>query len=683
MATLELILLLLAAVLASAVIEQFLPKVAAPLIQIVLGIFIEVFTADTVNITFGADLFLVLFIAPLLYDEARRADKKALLANIRPVLALAIGLVLVTMFAVGGVVHWLVPAIPFAAACMLGAALGPTDAVAVGSLPKEVDLGERRKQILQGEYLLNDASGIVGFQFALAVAVGGAFSAGGAVLEFAKVFFGGLIVGAILGLLANAIERYFRNIGVENTTFHVLFDIFMPFIIYLTAEPVGASGIIAVVVGGLIRSLANRGVEPVTSRLNIVSDSVWQTISFALNGTVFVLLGTQLPRAMTYTLSNPAIGNENLMVWTLIVTVVLLGVRFIWLVGQEYLENRKHGAKLFSKETAYSALLMTIAGPKGAVTLSIIFTMPVLLNSEAFFPERSLIIFLASGVILLTLLLSNFVLPLFAPRRNLTHEEMTAKERDTQASIDVLRSVVQGLVARQTAENAVATDQVIGEYNRRIAQIQSDNDISADETLDLRLACFAWERDFVTADIESGDTDPLIGYRYINRIDRRENALLHRSERINVGNIWNEIRERVKALWRALRQRIEPNSAAQADALREVQARSYRLMIKRLKREMSGGTYPAEAVSAVLLDYQRALGALKARTNVAHDSDDWTVESPSRLGEIARLAEVEQAAITLELEAIAEAYEGGRLSRTAAKRLREDVTLMQVDLSEG
>ncbi len=707
LATLELILLLLAAVLASAIIEQFVPKFAAPLIQIVLGILIEVFTLETVTINFNPDFFLVLFIAPLLYDEARKADKEALMKNLKPVLGLAIGLVLITTFAIGGAVHWLIPAVPFTVACMLGAALGPTDAVAVSSLPKNIDLGECRKQVLQGEYLLNDASGIVCFQFALAATMTGAFSVGDAFLKFLVVFFGGLLVGAVVGILANAVERYIRSIGLENTTFHVLFDLFMPFIIYLTAEPFGASGIIAVVVGGLIRSFNNKSVEPVTSRLNIVSESVWQTIAFALNGVVFVLLGTQLPRATAYTLANPAIGNGDLVFWIVVITIILLGTRFLWLLGEEYLHHKAEGARLFGRDTLMSALLMTIAGPKGAVTLSIIFTIPVLISPEAFFPERSLIIFLASGVIVLTLLLSNFVLPLFAPKKNLSEEELSVKDRDVEASIEVLRHVIQGLLARQTEENAQATEQVVEEYNARIAQIKNANDLEAAEALQLRLACFDWEREFTTSSIRSGVASPVIGYRYLNRIDRRENALLHHSERLNLLNIWNEIKEQVRAAWRALRQRVSPDFKSQSEELRKLQMEAYRLLITRLKREMNGGTYPAEAASTVLMEYQRALAKLKAADEVRSGGavaamgamvgtvTDTVTDvvagavtgadrgSAQRTLETVRLAEVEQMAISLELEAIREAYDAGALSRIGAKHLRENVTLMQVDLAGG
>ena len=673
MATLELILLLLAAVLVSAVIGQFVPKIAAPLIQIVLGIFVEVFTADTVTINFSADLFLVLFIAPLLYDEARRADKAALMRNIKPVLGLAIGLVLITMFSIGGVVNWLVPAIPFTAALALGAALGPTDAVAVSSLPKDIEIGERRKQVLQGEYLLNDASGIVGFQFALAATITGAFSIVDASVKFLIVFFGGLVVGAVVGFAANAIERYIRKIGLENTTFHVLFDLFLPFIIYLVAEPFGASGIIAVVVGGLVRSLANKGgVEPVTSRLNIVSDSVWQTISFALNGVVFVLLGTQLPRAMVYTATNPLVGKADLLLWVVVITVILLATRFVWLLGEEWIHHRRDGQRLFGRENIMSALIMTIAGPKGAVTLSIIFTIPVLVSDSAFFPERSLIIFLASGVILLTLLLSNFVLPLFAPKKDLADAERRVRERDTEASIEVLRSVVRGLLARQTDENAAATATVVEEYNRRIASEAEANELTAPNSLELRLEVFDWERAYITEKIRSGEVAPLTGYRYINQVDRRENALLHQSQNINPANLWREFKELVRSGWRRVKQQVSADAGRQAEELQALRAKVYGLCIRRLQYEMTAGRYPAEAVSEVLLDYQRAV----ERVRVAGTGS-------ARAQEAERLAEVEQTAIGLELDAITAAYDSGKLSRAGAKRLREKVTLMQVDLAAG
>ena len=171
METLTLVMLIFAAILASSIIDQVVPRVSSPLIQIGLGLLIALFASSQIRVTLDPELFLVLFIAPLLYEEAKSADKAALWHHKRPVLSLAIGLVVATTLAIGFAVHAVIPSIGLAAAFALGAALGPTDAVAVTSLSKQVNIPDRQGSILKGELLLNDASGIVSFQFAIAAAV--------------------------------------------------------------------------------------------------------------------------------------------------------------------------------------------------------------------------------------------------------------------------------------------------------------------------------------------------------------------------------------------------------------------------------------------------------------------------------------------------------------------------------
>ena len=294
-------LLLISAVLVSSVVDQIVPKVSLPLIQIALGVLIALAAAGDITISLDPELFLVLFIAPLLYDEAKNANKSELWHEIRPVLSLAVGLVVATALIIGFALNLIIPSIPLAAAFALGAALGPTDAVAVTSLAKQVDIPKRQKSILKGELLLNDASGIVSFQFALAAVVTGSFSLLNASVEFMIEFIGGLAVGIALGLLFNLIVRWARNIGLENTTFHVLFEVLTPFLVFLISDAVHVSGIIAVVVAGLLNVISPRTVDPSVSRMNIVSTSVWRVLAFCLNGIVFVLLGTQLPGAMQRT----------------------------------------------------------------------------------------------------------------------------------------------------------------------------------------------------------------------------------------------------------------------------------------------------------------------------------------------------------------------------------------------
>ena len=190
MATFELVLLLLAAVLISAVLDQFIPKVTLPLIQIAAGVIIALFARDYIKITLDPNLFIVLFVAPLLYYDARALDKGALWHNKRPVLSLAIGLVFVTALAVGFLVNSIIPVIPLTAAVALGAALAPTDAVAVTSLAKDLSISNREQSILEGESLINDASGLVAFQFAIAACITGEFSLISATCSFIVSFFG-------------------------------------------------------------------------------------------------------------------------------------------------------------------------------------------------------------------------------------------------------------------------------------------------------------------------------------------------------------------------------------------------------------------------------------------------------------------------------------------------------------
>lgn len=370
-------LLMLAAVLLSSVIDQLVPKVSSPLIQIVLGLGIALLAQRQISIQLDPELFLVLFIAPLLFDEAKNVDKAALWRNRRPVLSLAVVLAIVTALIIGFAVSWVIPAIGLATAIALGAALGPTDAVAVASLSKKTDLSPRAKSILEGESLINDASGIVAFQFALTAAITSSFSLADAAADFLFSFFGGILIGLVLGYLGNFLVRKVRSWGLENTTFHVLFELFTPFIVYLAANAVGASGILAVVAAGLVNVISPRAVGPSISRMNIVSASVWRVVSFALNGVVFVLLGTQLPRAMQRTWEDTSFDNGFLIGVILLITAIYLAVRFLWLLGVERVHGRSSakGERPSWLADARSALTMALAGPKGTITLAVMFTI--------------------------------------------------------------------------------------------------------------------------------------------------------------------------------------------------------------------------------------------------------------------------------------------------------------------
>ena len=428
----ELVLLLLGAVLVSTVLDQMVPRVSLPLVQIGLGAAIMALSGAPIQVEVDPELFLVLFIAPLLFDEARHAEKRALWDNKGAIVSLAVGLVLATVLATGFVLHWIEPSVSLAAAFALGAALGPTDAVAVTALGKDVRLSQRQHALLSGEALINDASGVVSFQFAIAAAVTGAFSLADAAASFAVSFFGGIAFGLALGLVAALALRLIRSQGFESVTVHVVFEVFTPFIVFLLAEHADVSGILAVVAAGLLMALLPKELTPASARLKIASDSVWETLVFVVNGVVFVLLGMQLPQAIMPTWNGPS--DAGLLVGlVLLLTVMVVGVRFAWVFVMERLAQRG----VSGRAVARGALVTTLAGPKGAVTLSIMFTIPMSLASGEVFPNRDLLIFLASGVILCTLLLANFAVPLLAPRG----KDAESSAGEGAASIRVLEGV--------------------------------------------------------------------------------------------------------------------------------------------------------------------------------------------------------------------------------------------------
>lgn len=466
-------LLLIAAVLVSAVLDQIMTRLSLPLVQMIMGVVIMLVAPTALDTHLDAELFLVLFIAPLLFDESRHIDRRALMRNLGGILSLAIGLVIAITLGVGFALHLVEPSIPLAAAFALGATLGPTDAAAVASLSGSVSLDERQRATLSGEALFNDASGVVSFQFAVAAATTGAFSLSQATGTFAISFAGGLALGAVAGLLAALIGDGVRAIGLDGTHFHVVYELVIPFAVFLGAEALHVSGILAVVAAGLVFTLLPHHRSTARAKLELVSSSIWQTLSFILNGVVFLILGMQLPAALLPSW-NGSVATGQLLLLTAVATIVTLGIRWVWLMAMDLLHNR-HAARHDWRCMARDATIMTLGGPKGAVTLSIALTIPATLSNGSAFPHRDDLLFIASGVIVITLLLANFVMPLLAPQ---------TEHQDDRALLEARRAiaehVVEGLTGRlsreDTREGAFATAFVLRGYQAQVCELDDELD---------------------------------------------------------------------------------------------------------------------------------------------------------------------------------------------------------------
>ncbi len=678
MAALELALVLLATVLASAVLDQLLPRVSLPLIQIACGIVVALLAQERISISLNPELFLVLFIAPLLFHEARDADKHALWKNRTTMLSYAIGLVVAIVLVVGFSVHAMIPSIPLAAAFALGAALGPTDPIAVASVSAQADIPERQQTTLQGESLLNDASGIVSFQFAVAAVVTGTFSVTDALQEFLISFLGALAIGIVFGYALVMFAAKVRDMGLDNTTFHVALELLTPFVAYLLGEVVGVSGVILVVACGITMSLMPRDFDPSMARTGIVSSSVWQVIVFAFNGVVFVMLGTQLPQSFGDVWIDDGISNWHLVAYILVITVLMHGTRFLWTLLSDAVAFRKGGGPRGIAERARSAAIMTFAGSKGAITLAIMFSIPFYVRTTEGavpFPQRDLLIFLASGVILLSLLLATFVVPLLAPRRS---DPSKARAATAEARAEILRTVIEELTARQNAQNRATLAPVIALYTERLERFKDDKDLEDDEDIELRLKALEWEQEFVLDEIDKDEAPPLEGYQYVSRVARTESMLKRGKNRRIAFLRWLR---RVVLIMRKYARKLlhrmpgqQPTDAATSSRIRrEIQVRASMYVCDRLRSGMVESDLQSEKISRLIAEYERTIALLRG-------------PAPS-ITTLTRNAEPDldsmKLALRIELEQIQLAYDEGRLSRAAAQRMRENVYLMQIDLTDN
>lgn len=675
----ELVLMLLLAVLLSSILDQVVPRISSPLIQIALGIGIAMLAISPIEVNLDPELFLVLFIAPLLFNDALEADKRNLWDNKVTIVSFAIGLVVVITLCVGFVLHWLVPSIPLAAAFALGAALGPTDAVAVQALKKEAKVGKREGAILQGEALINDASGVVSFQFAVSAAVTGAFSLADAASSFALGFAGGIVLGIVLAAVFLFFNKRIREMGLDNVTFHVLFEVSMPLVVYLFSELVGVSGILAVVACGVMWSMfRDRKISPYQSRLNIALTSVWKVIGFVLNGIVFVLLGIQLPNAMQSTWDNLYINNFVLIGYVLLLTALIVLLRFAWaLIMTRLVKNPATGKRdKFSLRMVKSSLVTTVGGPKGAITLSIAFTIPFLLADGSTFPQRSLIIFLASGVIVCTLLLANFLLPVLAPKEEAEADEEEVEEL-MRTKIEIMRTVIERLMADSTEENDRETKIVVSSYNNRIRTIRSVADIEEPAVAKLRIEVIDYQVEQLIGAVERREVEAFDAFEYLHRLTKQKSLIAHSKEKSSYAASlrMGRLRSIASMAARSVKSVFTPGSVEDHESMDKVRELSERYAIEYLQKLVNNPDYPSEVVAKLMIGHERALSVF--------DKSDATMTFEAVENATVSIDEIQRRGLQFELEVIQDFYASGNLTRAQAKDMRDNVSLMLLDLEES
>lgn len=667
MSSFEIVLLLIGCLLASSVFSQVLPRVSLPLVQIALGAAVGcLVTADPTQVFRDPELFLVLFIAPLLFEESRHADKQALLAARAPITSLAIGLVIATTLVCGLALHLAMPAVPLAAAFAMGAALGPTDAAAVAAMGADVTLTRRQKSLLSGEALFNDASGVVCFEFAVAAAATGEFSATHAAATFAADFFGGIVVGLALGALITLVVAKVRDLGLETPTEHVLFEVLTPFVTFLAAEELGASGILAVVAAGLLMRFSPRGLTVEASRHALASESVWELLTFAINGTLFVLLGMKLPSTLgpVWRVSHGA-DAAWICGLVLLATEIVVGIRLAWVLVLEKIHRGRHAEEYAGTGTGAlvrSALVTCLSGPKGAVTLSIMLTLPYLTEAGSAFPQRSLLIFVASGVIVLTLLLANFIVPALAPAEDTTEADAAL----ARAKARVLRSVIDELAERATPETRAATRLAIRSYRERLDTVL-ELEASPQTLRDLRIRVIEAQIEFVGQQAVSGKASAEVAERYAAALEQLRGAYeLHR------GMSGGRGRRRAHVL------RVSRALSGQHDDAERVELAELHRAAEQHAIDLLGAMEPE------LTDEQRIAARVIASEHRAHlamaSAGGHNEATQLRLQVREQARDIEAVGLSLELEQIRRLHDAGELSTHAARELREEIYLLQMGL---
>ena len=355
------------------------------------------------DVTLPPDAILVLALPPLLYSAAFFTSLRDLRANLRAISLLAFGLVLATTLAVGAVAHLLI-GLDWNVAFVLGAVVSPTDPVAATAIAGRLGAPKRYVTIVEGEAMLNDATGLIVYRYAVAAVATGSFSFSHASGDFLLSAAGGVAVGLAVGWVV----AQFRS-RIEDPPTEIAISLLTPYVAYLPAEAAGVSAVVAAVTAGIYLGWhAPRLISPAT---RIQAYAFWETIVFALNCALFVIVGLQLPAILDAI--SPQIPAGELAADGAVVLAAVILVRVAWVFAATYLPRRL-SRRVRDRDPAAppaTVFLVSWTGMRGAVSLAAALALPVTLRDGSPFPDRGLVIFLVYTVILGTLLFQGLTLP--------------------------------------------------------------------------------------------------------------------------------------------------------------------------------------------------------------------------------------------------------------------------------
>jgi monovalent cation/hydrogen antiporter len=459
------IIVLLAVVTALAQITDLI-KVPYPILLVLAGVGIG-FIEWIPPVTLHPDVIFLVFLPPILYDAAWSTSWPDFKAAKRPITLLAIGCVIFTTCAVAYVAHMFIPSLGWAEAFVLGAIISPPDAVAAAASTKGLAVPKRVVTILEGESLVNDATGLIAYRYAVAAVVTGSFSLWEAGYKFVLVAAGGILLGLLLGWIFKVVFQITPNNPTTDTTFTFI----TPYVSYLFAEAIHVSGVLAVVTTALY--LNRYSSEIFSQQTRLQASGAWKTVIFILNGIIFIMIGLQLPHIAS-SLRNISMG--TLLTYGAIVSVTAIVGRILWVVPATYLPRilvrsiRENEPKPKKRLVA----LVAWSGMRGVVSLAAALALPLVIEGSKPFPNRNLIIFLTFCVIFATLVVQGLslrpLIKLFGIKADGSEHEAEATAR-----LQIATSIIEYI--EETYSLAVTEDvlnQIKTKYEIRIQRLRKD-----------------------------------------------------------------------------------------------------------------------------------------------------------------------------------------------------------------
>lgn len=427
-------------------------KISSPIFLVISGLGVSLIPGVP-SITIDPELIFLIFLPPLLYEAAWFTSWKEFWRWRRIIIMLAFGLVIFTAFAVAYVSSAVIPGFTLALGFLLGGIISPPDAVAATSVLRGINVPKRVLSILEGESLVNDASSLVVFRFALAAVLSGSFVWQEAAAGFVMVTLMGIVVGLAVAGVFYIIHRWLPT----TTRISILLTFMAPYIMYLTAEEFQYSGVMAVVSGGLF--LSNHSHQILDHSARIQGMGMWSTVVFALNGLVFMLIGLELP-----VIINGLGGYSRLeaVLYALLITLLIIVVRIVVVLASSVFTQLVGGIITVADRRPgwRGPIIVSWAGMRGVVSLASALSIPLTLTSGDPFPHRNLILFITFVVILVTLVFQGLTLPAVIRKVNYADPDHRTPEDEQVSAIrlrllEVALREVEEKYAKEAINNAL------------------------------------------------------------------------------------------------------------------------------------------------------------------------------------------------------------------------------------